>query len=126
MSKNKHMDTWYPPSNNSFIKKVWNTGQGGGVGFFCRKTFSPSIVTSPDFRSFKSIIQSFKSNYNFIAACLYHPPGSCTTGFLEDFLVLSGFLSSIVSNLIIYGDINVHQDVGCCDRSRFNNFQLHI
>ena len=45
------------------------------------------------------------------------PP--CTTQFLEDFLALSGFLSSIGSNFIICGDINVHLDVECGDRSRF-------
>ena len=37
------------------------------------------------------------------------------------FLALSGFLSSIGSNFIICGDINVHLDVECGDRSRFND-----
>ena len=41
--------------------------------------------------------------------------------FLEDFLTLSGFLSSTRSRFIICGDINVHLDVECCDRSRFSN-----
>ena len=72
---------------------------------------------------FEIIILSFKSDYNsFVAACLYHPPGSCTTQFLEDFLALSGFLSSTGSSFIIFGDINIHLDVECGDRSRFNNF----
>ena len=98
------------------------TGRGGGVGFLCRKTFSPSIVSSPVFRSFEIIILSFKSDYNsFVAACVYRPPGSCTTQFLEDFLALSGFLSSTGSRFITCGDINVHLDVECGDRSRFNN-----
>ena len=52
---------------------------------------------------------------------MYHPPGSCTIQFLEDFLALSGFLSSIGSNFIICDDINVHLDVECGDRSRFND-----
>ena len=87
-----------------------------------KKTFSPSIVSSPDFRSFEIIILSFKSGFNScVAACLYRPPGYCTTQFLEDFLALSGFLSSIGSNVIICGDINVHLDVECGDRSRFND-----
>ena len=95
---------------------------GGGVGFLCRKSFSPSIVSSPVFRSFEIIILSFRSDYNsFVAACVYRPPGSCTTQFLEDFLALSGFLSSIGSNFIICGDINVHLDVEYGDRSRFND-----
>ena len=51
-----------------------------------------------------------------------HPsPGSCTNQFLEDFLARSGFLSLFGSNFIICGDINVHLDVECGDRSRFNN-----
>ena len=93
------------------------------VGFLCRKTFSPSIVSSPRFRSFEIIILSFKSenNNSFVAACVYCPPGSCTTQFLKDFLDRSGFLSSTGSKFIICCDINVHLYVECCDRSRFNN-----
>ena len=113
------------PANYNFIQKPRCTGLGGGVGFLCRKTFSPSIVSSPVFRSFEIIILSFKSDYNsFVAACVYHPPGSCTTQFLEDFLALSGFLSSSGSKFIICDDINVHLDVECGDRSRFNDI-LH-
>ena len=75
------------PADYNFIQKPRCTGRGGGVGFLCRKTFSPSIVSSPVFRSFEIIILSFKSDYNsFVAACVYRPPGSCTTQFLEDFL----------------------------------------
>ena len=36
-------------------------------------------------------------------------------------VALSGFLSSIGSNFIICGNINVHLDVECGDRSRFND-----
>ena len=70
------------------------------------------------FRTFKIIILSFRSD---VAACVYRPPGFCTTQFLEDFLALSGFLSSIGSHFIISGDINVHLDVECGDRSQFND-----
>ena len=52
---------------------------------------------------------------------MYRPPGSCTTQFVEDFLALSGFLSSTGSSFIICGDINVHLDIECGDRSRFND-----
>ena len=38
------------PANYNFIQKPRCTGLGGGVGFLCR-TFSPSIVSSPVFRS---------------------------------------------------------------------------
>ena len=110
------------PADYNFIQKPRCTGLGGGVGFLCRKTFSPRIVSSPVFRSFEIIILSFKSDYNsFVAACVYRPPGSCTTQFLEDFLALSGFLSSTGSRFIICGDINVHLDIECGNRSRFND-----
>ena len=90
------------PADYNFIQKPRRTGRGGGVGFLCRKTFSPSIVSSPVFRSFEIIILSFKSDYNsFVAACVYRPPGSGTTQFLEDFLALSGFLSLTGSSFII-------------------------
>ena len=86
------------------------------------KNFSPSIASLPVFRSFEIIILSLKSDLNsFVAACLYRPLGSCTTQFLEDFLALSGFLSSIGSSFIICSDINAHLDVVCGDRSRFND-----
>ena len=89
------------PANYNFIQKPRCTGLGGGVGFLCRKTFSPSIVSSPVFRSFEIIIISFKSDYNsFVAACVYRPLGSCTTQFLEDFLALSGFLVPISSYVL--------------------------
>ena len=110
------------PANYNFFQKPRCTGLGGGVGFLCRKTFSPSIVSSPVLRSFEIIIISFKSDYNsFVAACVYHLQGSCTTQFLEDFLALSGFLSSTGSNFIICGDINVHLYVESSDKSRINN-----
>ena len=106
----------------NLIQKPSCTRLGSGVGFLCRKSFTHSTVSSPVFRSFEIIILCFWSDYNsFVAACVYRPPGSCTTQFLEDFMALSGFLSSISSKFIICGDINVHLDVECGDRSRFND-----
>ena len=45
------------PLNYNLIQKPRCTGLRGGVGFLCRKSFSPSIVSSPVFRSFEIIIQ---------------------------------------------------------------------
>ena len=107
----------------NFIQKPKCTVLGGGVGFLCRKTVSPSIVSSPVFISFEIIILSFKSGYNgFVAACVYVLcvslsrclPYSVSGRF-------SGFLSSTGSRFIICGDIKVHLDVECGDRSRFND-----
>ena len=110
------------PANYNYIQKTGCTGLEGGVGSLCRKTFCPSIVSSPVFRSFEIIILSFSSDYNsFVAASVYHPPGSCTTQFLGDFLALFGFLSSTGSKFIICGDINVHLDVECGDKARFKD-----
>ena len=68
----------------------------------CRKIFSPSIVSSPVFRSFEIIILSCKSDYNsFVAACVYRPPGSCTTQFLEDFLAFCLRLVPVSSFVVI-------------------------
>ena len=52
------------PLNYNLIQKPRCTRLGGGVGFLCRKSFSPSIVSSPVFRSFEIIILSFRSDYN--------------------------------------------------------------
>ena len=46
------------PLNYDLIQKPRCTGLGGGVGFLCRKSFSPSIVSSLVFRSFKIIVLS--------------------------------------------------------------------
>ena len=48
------------PTNYNLIQKPRSTGLGGGVGFLCRKSFSPSIVSSPVFRSFEIIIIIFQ------------------------------------------------------------------
>ena len=47
------------PADYNFIQKPRCTGLGGGVGFLCRKTFSPSIVSSPVFRSFEIMKLSY-------------------------------------------------------------------
>ena len=110
------------PLNYNLVQKPSCTGLGIGVGFLCRKSFSPSIVSSLVLDNSKSLY--YLSGPTTIALLLLVcivPPGFCTTQFLEDFLALSGFLSSIGSNFIICGDINVHLDVECGDRSRFND-----
>ena len=49
-------------------------------------------VLSPEFRSFKGTTLCLKLKHKiFVVPYLYRPPGSCTTGFLENFLVFSQF-----------------------------------
>ena len=58
----------------NLIQKPRCTGLCGGVGFLCRKSFSPSIVSSLVFRSFEIIILSVRSGYNsFVLVCIVHP-----------------------------------------------------
>ena len=65
---------------------------------------------------------SFNTSHNkFSAACVYRPLGSCSNGFLDDFLTLAGLLSSISSDFLICNDVNIHIDVDCHDRCRFND-----
>ena len=54
-------------ANYNFFKNLQCTGLDGGVGFQRRK-ISSSIVSSPVFRSFESIILSFKSVHNIFVA----------------------------------------------------------
>ena len=54
--------------NCNLIQKPRCTGLCGGVGFLCRKSLSPSIVSSPVFSSFEIIILSFRSDYNSFVA----------------------------------------------------------
>ena len=78
------------PLNYNLIQKPRCTGLGGGVDFLCRILFSPSIVSSPVFRSFEIIILSFRYDYNrFVAAYVY-----CTPRFL--YYPISGRFSGSV------------------------------
>jgi len=84
---------------------------GGGVGFLIKKVFDVSMVASPSFRSFEHIIVSAqwgRHRLNFVS--LYRPPGSGICDFLDDFMSLSGFISSLPSSTIICGDFNIHLD----------------
>ena len=89
------------PANYNIIQKGQISGQSSSVDFLCYNMLTPIFVTSPDFRPFESIIAFFSSlTITFVAACLYCPPSFCTTWFLVNYLVLSGFLSSIGSNFV--------------------------
>ena len=42
--------------------------------------------------------------------CVYRPPGSCSDSFLDQFLNLLEYLSSVSPSFLICGDFNIHVD----------------
>ena len=120
------------PLNYNLIKKPRCTGLAGGVGFLCRKSFSPSIVSSPVFRSFKIIILSFRSNYNsFVAACVYHPPVLVLPNFWKIFWFFLAFclqlvpISSFVVTYMFIWMLSV-AILQCCSLSQCVSGPTHI
>ena len=55
-------------------------------------------------------------------ACIYRPQGSCNCNFLEEFMSLVGYLSSINSSYNICGDFNIHVDVPVSNGYKFITF----
>ena len=59
---------------------------------------------------------------SLLLACIYHPPGSCTCNFQEEFISFVGFLSSINCSYYICGDFNIHVDVPVGNGNKFMTF----
>ena len=113
------------PAGYCFHQKPREFGRGGGVGFLVRNSISSKLVDSPTYKSFENIvISSSAANTSIIMACVYRPPGSCSSSFLDDFLEFIGFLTSLSSNYFICGDFNVHLDTECRDKIKFSNLLL--
>ena len=53
--------------------------------------------------------------------CVYHPPGSCSESFLDQFLSLLEYLSSVSHSFLICGDFNIHVDTSSNDSIKFQN-----
>ena len=54
-------------------------------------------------------------------ACVYRPPGSCSDEFLDQFLNLFEYLSSVSSSFLMCGDFNIHVDTSSSDSTKFFN-----
>ena len=59
---------------------------------------------------------------SLLLACIYHPPGSYTCNFQEEFMSFVGFLSCFNSSYYICGDFNIHVDVPVGDGYKFMTF----
>ena len=53
--------------------------------------------------------------------CVYRPPGSCSESFLDQFLNLLEYLSSVSPSFLICGDFNIHVDTSSNDSIKFQN-----
>ena len=61
------------------------------------------------------------SSQPLVLTCVYRPPGSCSDGFLDQFLNLFEYLSSVSPLFLICGDFNTHVDTSSNDSVTFQN-----
>ena len=57
-----------------------------------------------------------------VLTCVYRPPGSCSESFLDQFLNLLEYLSSVSPSFLICGDFNIHVDTSSNDSIKFQKF----
>ena len=86
----------------------------------------------------KTVVSLGLNGRSLLLACVYHPPGSCTCKFQEEFMSFVGFLSSINSSYQNFCDFNIHVDVpggggykfttflDSCDLKQFVNQLTHL
>ena len=112
---------------------------GGGVGFLINKSLNSTVVPSPVFDSFEHIIITVQwQNHSLNFVSVYRPPQLSCSDFLDDFMSLVGFTSSLQSQTIMSGDFNIHMDTSSkyslsfqsmldsCDFTQHINFPTHI
>ena len=95
---------------------------GGGVGFFINKAIQFRSVDTPTFSSFENISIAIGSAAQpLVLTCVYRPPGSCSESFLDQFLNLLEYLSSVSPSFLICGGFNIHVDTSSNDSIKFQN-----
>ena len=111
------------PTGFKFCYKPRNHGQGGGgVGFFINKAIQFRSVDTPTFSSFENISIAIGSVAQpFVLTCVYRSPGSCSDSFLDQFINLLEYLSSVSPSFLICGDFNIHVDTSSNDSIKFQN-----
>ena len=79
-------------------------------------------MDTPTFSSFENISIAIGSAAQpLVLTCVYHPPGSCSDSFLDQFLNLLEYLSSVSPSFLICGDFNIHVDTSSNDSIKFQN-----
>ena len=110
------------PTGFKFCHKPRIHGRGGGVGFFINKAIQFRSVDTPTFSSFENVsIAIGSAAQQLVLTCVYRPPGSCSESFLDQFLNLLEYLSSVSPSFLICGDFNIHVDTSSNDSIKFQN-----
>ena len=110
------------PTGFKFCHKPRIHGRGGGVGFFINKAIQFRSVDTPTFSSFENVsIAIGSAAQQLVLTCVYRPPGSCSESFLDQFLNLLEYLSSVSPSFLICGDFNIHVDTSSNDGIKFQN-----
>ena len=110
------------PTGFKFCHKPRIHGWGDGVGFFINKAIQFRSVDTPRFSSFENISIAIGSAAQpLVLTCVYRPPGSCSDSFLDQFLNLLEYLSSVSPSFLICGDFNIHVDISSNDSIKFQN-----
>ena len=79
-------------------------------------------VDTPTFSSFANIsIAIVSAAQPLVLTCVSHSPGSCSESFLDQFLNLLEYLSSVSPSILIYGDFNIHVDTSSNNSIKFQN-----
>ena len=94
-------------SFSHYAPVLWNSlARGGGVGFFINKAIQFRSVDTPTFSSFENISIAIGSAAQpLVLTCVYRPPGSCSNSFLDQFLNVLEYLSSVSPSFLICGDL---------------------
>ena len=73
-------------------------------------------MDTPNYSSFENIIISISvSCRTLLLASIYRPPGPCSSIFLDEFMSLVCFLSSVGCNYFTCCDFDIYVDVLCTD-----------
>ena len=81
------------------------------LDFFINKDIQFRSVDTPTFSSFENIsIVIGSAAQPLVLTCVYRPLGSCSDGFLDQFLNLLEYLFSVSPSFLICGNFNIHVD----------------
>lgn len=113
-------ETWQQPNDFSLLNEAAppgfvyksqprGTGRGGGLAMFYREKLKVSPVSTPVFSSFEHVVCVLSGQIPTIIATVYRPP-KLNYNFIDDFAGFIAYLSTLSSNVILLGDLNIHMD----------------